>query len=318
MALPLKESNAVAELARALVDFLPGSGSSSWKGHVNFKTVAEQVGVGDFVQQASKLPMLTALIARTLEYRRGLFERLVIEIVRAGLAYRLKNNLPVTIGEMREINRVIQVIGFKFPELWDSAFLSSLADDTPKSSSVRSPDPELTDRQKEDDRRFRSNSLAAFRIDFCALHQELNRNRAGIAFEKLLNGIFELYKLAPREPFQIAGEQVDGSFELDHEIYLMEAKWHKEPTQAKDLFVFREKVEGRSKFTRGVFVSVNGFTDNAKEAITRGRQPTFFLVDGYELMMLLSEHIELPDFLRKRHRFLAEEGLVSVPYSKLL
>ena len=318
MALSLRESTAIADLARALVDFLPGSGSSSWKGHVNFRTVAEKVGVGEFVQQSSKLPMLTTLIERTLEYRRGLFERLIIEIVRAGLVYRMKNSGPVTIGEIREINRSIQLIGFKFPELWDPAFLSSLADDTPKSSNVEAPAPGLSERIREDERRNRSGSLAALKDDFIVLHQELNRSRAGIAFEKLLNSLFCLYGLAPREPFQIVGEQIDGSFELDHEIYLMEAKWHKEPTQVKDLYVFREKVEGKSKFTRGVFISVNGFTENAREAITRGKQPTFFLVDGLDLMMLFSEFIELTDFLRKRHRFLAEEGLVSVPHSKLL
>jgi hypothetical protein len=264
------------------------------------------------------LQMLTTLIERTLEYRRGLFEKLVIEIVRAGLTYRIKNRSPVTEGEMREINRAIQVIGFKFRELWDPAFLASLADDTPESAHIESPTLDLTDRQREEERRNRSGSLASFKSDFFDLHQESNRNRAGIVLEKLLNGLFDLYKLAPREPFQVVGEQIDGSFELDHEIYLMEAKWHKEPTQAKDLYVFREKVEGKSRFTRGVFISINGFTDNAKEAITRGKQPTFFLMDGLDLMMLLSEYIELPDFLRRRHRFLAEEGLVSVPHSKLL
>ena len=67
MALPLKESRAVRELADLLYDFLPGSGHSAWKGHVSFKSVAEKVGVGDFWQPGSKLPMLTALLERTLE-----------------------------------------------------------------------------------------------------------------------------------------------------------------------------------------------------------------------------------------------------------
>ena len=35
MALPLKESRAVRELADLLYDFLPGSGNSAWKGHVS-------------------------------------------------------------------------------------------------------------------------------------------------------------------------------------------------------------------------------------------------------------------------------------------
>ena len=48
MSLSLKESRAIAEMAELLYDFLPGSGSPKWKGHVSFKTIAEKVGVGDF------------------------------------------------------------------------------------------------------------------------------------------------------------------------------------------------------------------------------------------------------------------------------
>ncbi|MHB1563290.1 MAG: hypothetical protein ACYCXP_04240 [Leptospirillum sp.] len=37
-------------------------------------------------------------------------------------------------------------------------------------------------------------------------------------------------------------------------------------------------------------------------------------MDGYDLMMILSEAISLTDFLRKRIRLLGEEGRVSVPF----
>ncbi len=62
MSLSLKESRAVANPAELLYDFLPGSGDPGWKGHVSFKTVAEKVGVGDFWQPGSKLPMIAALL----------------------------------------------------------------------------------------------------------------------------------------------------------------------------------------------------------------------------------------------------------------
>jgi hypothetical protein len=34
-------------------------------------------------------------------------------------------------------------------------------------------------------------------------------------------------------------------------------------------------------------------------------------------MMILSEQIDLPEFLRQRQRLLAEEGLVTVPFGQL-
>jgi hypothetical protein len=40
-------------------------------------------------------------------------------------------------------------------------------------------------------------------------------------------------------------------------------------------------------------------------------------MDGYDLMMILSEAIGLPEFLRRRIRRLAEEGRVCVPFNEL-
>ena len=63
----LKQSRALADIAELFYEFLPGSGSARWTGHVSFKSVAEKVGVGDFWQAGSKLPMITALLQQTLE-----------------------------------------------------------------------------------------------------------------------------------------------------------------------------------------------------------------------------------------------------------
>ena len=82
--------------------------------------------MGEFWQPGSKTPMITALLERTLEYRRGRFEPLILEIVRAGLTYRQKNNNPVTADEIEKLNGLILEVEFKFPELWDPDFLASL------------------------------------------------------------------------------------------------------------------------------------------------------------------------------------------------
>jgi hypothetical protein len=145
-----------------------------------------------------------------------------------------------------------------------------------------------------------------------------NRQHAGLQLEKVLNRLFTLHDLAPRESFRVVGEQIDGSFELDHEIYLLEAKWQQDPNPAADLYVFREKIEGKSKFTRGVFLSINGVSREAQDAITRGKQPNFFVIDGYDIMMLLEDNMELLEFLRRRQRLLADEGRVCLPFGQLL
>lgn len=317
MGLPLKESRAARELAEALYDFLPGSGNAAWKGHVSFKSIAEKVGVGDFWQPGSKIPMITSLLERTLESRRGRFEPLVLEIVRAGLTYRQKNGKPVTPQEVEKINGLIFEIGFKFPDLWDPDFCASLRADGAARASELVQQSRMAERLRESGRTQRSQELEELKKEFLALHESADRQRAGLQLEKVLNRLFALHSLSPRDPFRVVGEQIDGSFELDYEVYLLEAKWQQEPSPVSDLYVFREKVEGKSKFTRGVFLSINGVSKDAADAITRGKQPNFFIIDGYDIMMLLEDNMDLTLFLRRRQRLLAEEGRVCVPFADL-
>lgn len=317
MSLSLKESRAVAAMAKLLYDFLPGSGDPSWKGHVSYKTVAEKVGVVDFWQPGSKEPMITALLQRTLEHRRGHFEKLILEIVRAGLQYREKKGRPVQPKEIEQLNGLLLDVGFKFPDLWDSNFITSLRIDSGKRARERVGRVLAEEALREAKETERSSNLRALRDEFFALGSTMTPQEAGFLFERILNRMFALHGLAPREPFRVVGEQIDGSFDLDHETYLVEAKWVKEPVAEAPLLVFRGKIEGKSAYTRGVFISLNGITSEAQHAIVAGKQPTFFVVDGYDLTMVLSDEVGLIEFLRQRRRLLAEEGAVVVPFPKL-
>lgn len=108
-----------------------------------------------------------------------------------------------------------------------------------------------------------------------------------------------------------------GSFLLDSEVYLLEAKWTADSVGEGDLLVFRGKIEGKSSFTRGLFISVNGFSRPALQAITTGKQPTFVMMDGADLYRILEGHLRLDDLLRRKVRRLAERGQPFVPVSDL-
>ena len=315
--LSLKESRAVADLAQFLYDFLPGSGYSKWKGHVSFKTVAMKVGVGDFWQSGSKIPMITALLQRTLEHRRHFFEPLILEIVRAGIIYRDKQGNPLRPEDIDTLNGLILEVGFKFPDLWDSDFRNSLSLDGTQRAQELVDQAIKEEKIRESAQSKKAKQILELKDQYFALYNESDRQKAGLEFEKVLNRLFALHGLAPREPFKVVGEQIDGSFELDHETYLLEAKWHKKPLPEADLLTFRGKIEGKSAYTRGVFISISGISDEAKQAIVYGKQPIFFVMDGYDMIMVLSEDIGLVDFLRQRRRILAEEGLLVVPYQEL-
>jgi len=182
---------------------------------------------------------------------------------------------------------------------------------TPQSQSPRQHNEQLAQQQR------RSQALGQLKEELFQLTAEPDRNKAGLALEKLLNQLFEIFELQPRQPFRVVGEQIDGSFLLDSHVYLLESKWEKHPLPEADLLVFRGKIEGKSTFTRGMLIALNDVSAQARDSITRGKAPSFFVMNGHDLMMILSEAISLTDFLRKRIRLLAEKGCMCVPFSEL-
>ena len=193
--------------------------------------------------------------------------------------------------------------------------IARLRGETPDRSTTEKPNQQPSEKAAEHPSR--SKALAALRDEFYRLATETDRNKAGLTLERLLNQVFEAFQLKPRQPFRVVGEQIDGSFDLDGQVYLLESKWENHALSEAPLLVFRGKIEGKSTFTRGVFIALNDVTAAARDSITRGKAPCFFIMNGHDLMMILSEAILLTDFLRRRVRLLAEEGRVSVPFSEL-
>ena len=75
----------------------------------------------------------------------------------------------------------------------------------------------------------------------------------GYAFETFLQQLFEASNLQPRAPFRNTGEQIDGSFQCQGDIYLVEAKWVVNPVGAGELHIFQGKISQKAAWTRGVF-----------------------------------------------------------------
>ena len=314
MGLSLAQTQAVSELARHLYDYLPGS--SAWQGTYTFAHAASEIGVGALWQGGSKLPALTSLLEQTLERSPGAFCPLVERIVSNGIKYRSKKGNPPTRSDVENLNDIVQKVGFKIPALWAPAFLDSLP--KPRTEAVRQQvEVAANDSARENERRQLDAKFAELRATFLGLQAEPDRGAAGLSLERVLNELFALYDLEPNEPFRVVGEQIDGSFLLDSEVYLLEAKWTASPVGESELLVFRGKVEGKSSFTRGLFISINGFSRPAMQAITTGKQPTFVMMDGADLYRVLEGHLRLDGLLRTKVRRLAERGQPFVPVSEL-
>jgi hypothetical protein len=139
----------------------------------------------------------------------------------------------------------------------------------------------------------------------------------GFAFERFLNDLFTVYNLDPRRPFRLTGEQIDGSFQLQQEIYLLEAKWQDERTGQADLLTFAGKVDGKAQWSRGLFVSYSGFSDDGLLAFARGRRTSIICMEGLDLSQILSGRLDLVEVIERKKRRAAETGSAFVPVREL-
>ena len=130
----------------------------------------------------------------------------------------------------------------------------------------------------------------------------------GFAFEKYLQSLFEIFSLKPRGSFKLIGEQIDGSFVLKDEIYLLEAKWTSKSIDKNDLVIFNEKVRSKSPYTRGLFISFSNYSEEAIASFDTQREVRIILMTVQELAIALSKRIDLEAVLLYKARALAEQG----------
>lgn len=159
--------------------------------------------------------------------------------------------------------------------------------------------------------------LAALKERFLLLQGEDDRSqRRGYELERLLTDLLALYDLEPRLSYVTDAEQIDGSFRLDTDDYIMEAKWRSAAVGREQADVFAAKVRSKGRNALGLFVSINGFTATF---IDRFADSTpFITMDGDDLFMVLDDRIRLDDALRVKRRHANDTGSCHYPVRSLL
>ncbi|WP_246801422.1 restriction endonuclease [Bradyrhizobium genosp. L] len=284
-----REAQTVEDLADLLYDFLPGSGNN----RTAFPLAAAQAGVGDLWIPGSKRPAIVQLLSTTLEQRRSCFTKLIVAIVRQAMTYRRGKGNPLSREEIDRLNSLLPGVQFKIPELLDPSFLSSFGSPKATETAPRASSTLSAEKAQE---------LAALLIEITKLDPQAR----GLRFEGFLNELFAGFGLAPRGSFRLVGEQIDGSFKLHGQTYLVEAKWHGPQIGFGDLMTFSGKVGGKASWSRGLFVSNSGFTAEGLEAFSRGRQTNLICADGLDLYEVLSRKVSLIAALEAKERRAAE------------
>jgi hypothetical protein len=305
MNLSLIEIQTISEMADFLYPFLPGNPHPYANRSISFAGIASDLGLERFWTGGSKRPAIAALLEGTLSQAKSKFCPLMIQIVTRGLKYRGKSN-PITKEEIERLNKFINKLGFKIPELWDPNFLRNLPSIKPEEDKVATAKKETL-----------KNTLPLLLNELLNLNKLAPQER-GYAFEKFLNTLFNTFDMKARSPFRLVGEQIDGSIEFEGNIHLIEAKWQNALVGNADLLVLHGKVGGKATWSRGIFISYSGFTKEGLEAFSKGRPTNLIAVTGQDLYFILEGGMPLNQMIRLKARLAAEEGRVYVPVQELL
>ncbi len=294
MPLKLTESVVINEIAQMLYSFLPGNPHPFADQSISFPGVAHRLGLSHYWKGGSKLPAISTLLEATLDARRESFCDLILEIVRTGIRYRNSKGNPITREDIKTLNELLLRLHFKIPELWSIEFIESL----PRQ------EPETENQEKHGIDEDHNQELTEKFIKL----SDLKPQARGYAFEKFLQEFFWANNLKPRSPFRIVGEQIDGSFQIGPHTYLVEAKWQNRQIGQTELLGFHGKVEGKAKWSRGLFISYNGFTSNGIEAFSKGRSTSILGMTGQDIFFILNDAMSLVEAIEQKARRAAETG----------
>jgi hypothetical protein len=129
----------------------------------------------------------------------------------------------------------------------------------------------------------------------------------GFELEKVLYDLFDLFDLDPKASFKLMGEQIDGAFSLEGTDYLFEGKWQKDQVDGGDLDKFSSKIERKLENTLGLFLSINGFSEDGVKNHSVGRK-LIILMTGEDLMAVLEGRIDFVSLLLRKKQHAARTG----------
>lgn len=159
--------------------------------------------------------------------------------------------------------------------------------------------------------------LETIKNAYASLVTSADRHSRGYDLEKILCSLFELFDLDPRASFKIIGEQIDGAFTFESTDYLFEGKWHREPVPAADLDGLAGKLNRKLDNTLGLFLSINGFSEDGVTAHSSGRR-MMLLMDGADLMAVLEGRIDLVQLLLRKRRAASQTGNIYLRVHEIL
>ncbi|MNW42284.1 hypothetical protein D3C74_194500 [compost metagenome] len=264
-----------------------------------------------------KTPLLNDLENRVLIDKSSINK---YEIVRLVLT-QLNELGDRTLKERREVlKRVVEFDSFE--SCWDSDRLKAkgLVNEIRQLINIKDSFTRMKNAKDEAEQRSKQEYLKRaaetqklaqakekFKDELSELFIMKDPHKRGKLFEDVFNRLFNSFDILVKEAFTLTGdenegiiEQLDGVIEIDGEFYLVEMKWWSKAVGPDEVAKHLVRTFNRGQ-ARGLFISVNGFTD---AAITMCKQSldkvVIVLCDLYEFIMMLENNGDLKEFLKAK------------------
>jgi hypothetical protein len=134
-------------------------------------------------------------------------------------------------------------------------------------------------------------------LRFCALIEEYGRmrrledmtpQRRGQRFNQFLADLLGCWGTDRVQAKVLGAGEIDVAFTIDGTRFLLEAKWEAGPVSFDPIAKLSRRISQRLSGTRGVSLSMSGYTAGALRDVLRGQQPGMLLVDRDHLEAMLS------------------------------
>ncbi len=237
-----------------------------------------------------------------------------------GLASNQQRNVEIIINLIRDVSQIDdfshlkkEVDGEKLAREAKLA-VESLRRLSQNHDRISRDSQEAEQRRKASMERLNKVTIVANRLDeikkrYTVLVTSKNPQSRGIELEEVMYDIFNLFDLDPRASFEIVGEQMDGAFSLAGTEFLFEARWRKEVASRADLDSFSAKVKRKLENSLGLFLSINGFSQDGVE-IHSNNQPSIILMTGADLIAVLENRIDFVSLIQRKKRHASQTGKI--------
>ncbi|MHA6574106.1 hypothetical protein [Pseudomonas yamanorum] len=147
------------------------------------------------------------------------------------------------------------------------------------------------------------------------MHAKVGTQEGGYEFEGWFYELLNYCEISSRKPYKTNGRQIDGSLTHEGTTYLIELKFTKSQSGAKDIDSLKAKVNKMADNTMGIMVSISGYSSIAI-ADASGSKTTLLILDASHLYLFLSGGMTFAEIISRVRRHVSQTGQAYLPINQ--